>query len=109
MAAVRIAKALTTLSELVTGLEDAYWESSSIESKDIFFNLISAINVEISELLKLSVQDHDLEYEPVTAQFRRTSNRLNGLRRVLDEHIRRSSTAAKLELLISDAVSLIAH
>ena len=107
MAAIRIADALKSLSELLTGMEDAYWEASSIETKDLFFDLISAVNVEMSELHKLSVQDHDLEYEPVTTQFRRASNRLNGLRKILDEHVHRSTTVAKLELLINDAVALV--
>lgn len=63
----------------------------------------------MSELLKLSVQDHDLEYEPVTTQFRRASNRLSSLRKVLDEHVGRSTTVARLELLINDAVALVAR
>lgn len=45
MAAIRIADALKSLSELLTGMEDAYWEAASIETKDMFFDLISAVNV----------------------------------------------------------------
>ncbi len=104
-----IADALKTLAELVAGLEDAYWEASSIETKDLFFDLISAANVETSELAKLSIQDHDLEYEPVTLEFKRARARLNDLRKILDERVGRASTVARLEVLISDVVGLVAH
>jgi hypothetical protein len=109
MAPASIADALKTMSELIAGLEDAYWEAATVETKDLFFDLISALNVEISELAKLSIQDHHLEYEPVTLEFKRARTRLTDLRKILDERVARSATAARLEVLISDVVGLVAH
>lgn len=101
-----IADAIKTLEELNDSLDDAYWEASTMESKDLFYDIISAINVELSELAKLSIQDHSLEYEPVTAELKVARNKLSNLRKLLDECVLRSSTAARLESLISDVVTL---
>ncbi len=104
-----ISEAINTLSELLLGLEDAYWESSSIEKKDLFYDLISAVNNELSELAKLSIQDHYMEYEPVCIEFRRAKAKLTDLRKLMDECVARSSTANRLEELINDVVLLYSH
>jgi hypothetical protein len=104
-----ISEAIITLSDLLMGLEDGYWESSSIDKKDLFYDLISAANKELSELAKLSIQDHDMEYEPISAEFRQAKAKLTDLRKLMDECVARSSTARKLEELINDVVVLFAH
>ena len=101
-----IARAIRILEELLVGLDVAYWEASSLERKDFFYDIISAVRSELSEINKLSVQDHDLVYEPITAEFRAARTKLSKLRKMLDEFVLRSGTAAKLETLINDAVSL---
>jgi len=101
-----IAKAVKVLEGLAAGLDVAYWEASTIDRKDFFYDIISAVHSELSEIGKLSVLDHDLGYEPITAEFRAAHNKLGKLRKVLDEFVLRSSTASRLETLISDAVSL---
>jgi hypothetical protein len=101
-----IARAVKILEELLGGLDIAYWEASSIDRKDFFYDLICAIHSELSEIGKLSVQDHDLIYEPITAEFRAARTKLSKLRKMLDEFVLRSGTAARLETLINDAVSL---
>ncbi len=101
-----IAKAVRILEELRIGLDVAYWEASTIERKDFFYDIIGAVNSELSEIGKLSVQDHDLVYEPITAEFRAARAKLSKLRKMLDEFVLRSGTAMRLETLINDAVSL---
>ena len=104
-----ISSAIRTLQELMSGLDQAFWEASSVERKDYFYDLISALHAELSELNKLSVQDHDLDYEPITQEVQRIRGKLSGLRKCLDEYLVRSATAARLETLIHDAVLLLAN
>jgi hypothetical protein len=101
-----IAKAVNILEELLAGLDQAYWEANSIERKDFFYDLIGAVHLELSEIGKLSIQDHDLVYEPITTQFRAARSKLVRLRKMLDEFVLRSVTSARLEKLINEAVSL---
>lgn len=101
-----IAKAVKILEGLAAGLDEAYWEASSIDRKDFFYDIISAVHSELSEIGKLSVLDHDLVYEPITIEYRAARTKLTKLRKMLDEFVMRSSTAARLEALINDAVSL---
>lgn len=101
-----IANAAKILQELLTGLDQAYWEASNIERKDFFYDIISAIHCELSEVGKLSVQDHHLDYEPITLEFRAARAKLARLRKLLDEYVHRSSTAIRLESLINDTVAL---
>jgi hypothetical protein len=101
-----IAKAVKILEELLMGLDVAYWEACTMERKDFFYDIIYAIQSELSEIGKLSVQDHDLVYEPITAEFRAARTKLIKLRTMLDEFVPRSGTAARLETLIRDAVAL---
>jgi antirestriction protein len=106
MATYRIAQASRILAELISGLDQAYWEASSIERKDFFYDLISAVYGEVSEISKLSIQDHDLEYETITRDFRAAYEKLSQLRTRLDEYVLHSSTAARLEVLIDECVAL---
>lgn len=101
-----IANAANILEELLRGLDEAYWEAASIERKDYFYDIISAVHSELSELGKLSVQDHHLEYEPITLEFRAARAKLSRLRKVLDEYVQRTSTAVRLEVLINETVTL---
>jgi hypothetical protein len=101
-----IAEVVKILEGLAAGLNEAYWEASTVDRKDFFYDIISAVHSELSEIGKLSVLDHDLVYEPITAEFRAARTKLSKLRKMLDEFVMRSSTAARLETLINDAVSL---
>lgn len=109
MTSTSIAKAVKVLEGLAAGLNEAYWEASTIDRKDFFYDIISAVHSELSEIGKLSVLDHDLGYEPITAEFRSAHVKLSRLRKMLDEFVLRSSTASRLDNLISDAVSLPAR
>jgi hypothetical protein len=102
-----ISSAIKVLQDLLTGLSQAYWEANSLDRKDFFFDLISALHAELSELGKLSVQDHDLEYEAVTEEFRAVRPKLSRLRKLVDDFALRSTTAARLEHLINDTMVLM--
>lgn len=102
-----IARAIRVLEGLLGGLDQAYWEANSLDRKDFFYDLISALHAELSELGKLSVQDHDLDYEPVTEEFRAARSKLSRLRKLMDEFALRSTTAARLENLISEVMIIM--
>jgi len=101
MSKASIADINLQLADLNECLEHAYWEASSLSDKDLFHDLISALHSELSELAKLSVQDHDLEYEAISLEFRRARSRFKDLRKNLDSRIFRAATAAKLEATLS--------
>jgi hypothetical protein len=102
-----ISNAVRTLEELLKGLDQAYWEANSLDRKDFFYDLISALHAELSELGKLSVQDHHLEYEAVTEEFRAARPKLSRLRKLVDDFALRSTTAGRLENLINHALVLV--
>lgn len=91
-----IADAIPLLEELQANLDDAYWEASCISDKDRIYNLISAINQELSELSKLSVQDHNLSYEVVSAEFSLACQALSALQLSLKDTVLRTRTALRL-------------
>jgi len=101
MSKTSIAEINLQLADLNESLEHAYWEASSMTDKDLFHDLISALHSELSELAKLSVQDHDLEYEIISLEFRRARTRLRDLQKNLDSRISRAATAIKLESTLS--------
>ena len=102
-----ISNAIKVLEGLLGGLNQAYWEANSLDRKDFFYDLISALHAELSELGKLSVQDHDLDYEPVTEEFRAVRTKLSRLHKLVDEFALRSTTATRLEYLIDEVMALI--
>lgn len=107
MAYNNISSAIRVLEGLQAGLDQAYWEANSLDRKDFFYDLISALHAELSELGKLSVQDHDLVYEPVTEEFRAARSKLGRLLKLIDEFALRSTTAARLDQLINEAMVLM--
>lgn len=97
MSNTSIADAICTLEELLTCLDDAYWEASSITGKDKIYDLISAVTRELSELNKLSVQDHNLTYEIVSTELAKAKKNLFDFNRVISELVLRARTADRLE------------
>ncbi len=104
-----IANAVKILEDLLSGLDQAYWEANSLDRKDFFYDLISSLHAELSELGKLSVQDHDLAYEPITEEFRSARPKLTRLRKLIDDFALRSTTAVRLEALINETLVLISR
>lgn len=102
MSPAPISSAISVLTELLDTLEHGYWEASNIESKDRFFDLVGATHRELGELAKLSIQDHDLEYEIITLEFRRARRGLGDFKRQIGSHLLRSSTILRLERALND-------
>ena len=107
MQSTTIAESIPALEELITNLDKAYWEANSMDVKDSIYDCISAINRELSELGKLSIQDHDLGYEPISTEFILASHRLAQFRKYLDGNIVRASTISKLDTSISSIIALV--
>lgn len=107
MASNTISSAIPVLAGLQAGLDQAYWEANSLDRKDFFYDLISALHAELAELGKLSVQDHDLLYEPVTEEFRAARPKLGRLLKLIDDFALRSTTAARLDQLINEVMVLM--
>jgi hypothetical protein len=102
-----IANAIPALEELNTILDKAYWEANSLNVKDSIYDCISSVNKELSELSKLSIQDHGMVYEPISGEFKIATQRLSTLRKYLDSHIMRNSTLTRLESVVSTVQELI--
>jgi hypothetical protein len=107
MSSSTIASAIPILEELTAVLDKAYWEANSLNAKDTIYDCISSINKELSELNKLSIQDHDLDYEPISNEFKIATRRIPTFRKYLDGHIMRSSTLTKLDSTTSAILQLI--
>ena len=107
MSSNSISNAIETLEELLKGLDQAYWEANSLDRKDFFYDLISALHAELSELNKLSVQDHHLDYESVSEEFRAARPKLSRLCKLVDDFALRSTTALRLEHLINQTLVLM--
>lgn len=64
MERITVADAVRSLETLLQILDNAYWESSEIAHKDVIYDIISIVHIEMNELAKLSVEDHYMAYEP---------------------------------------------
>lgn len=107
MSSSTIADAIIVLEELNNVLDRAYWEVNSLNAKDAIYDCISAINKELSELGKLSIQDHDLAYEPTSSEFKIATRQIPTFKKYLDSHIMRSSTLIKVDSATSAILKLI--
>jgi len=102
-----IAHAIPTLDELSNMLDKAYWESNAMVAKDAIYDCLSTVSKELLELNKLSIQDHDLLYEPISHEFKSMIRRLPLLRKNLDHYIVRSTTLDSADAIISSTIQLI--
>ncbi len=102
-----IADASGDIQELIAILDNAYWEAATIERKDLLYSIIALLGKENTEINKLSIQDHHLPYEPISEDFRELKNKLNQLRKMMDELVMRSVTARELDRLIPKITTLL--
>lgn len=107
MERITVANAVRNLETLLQILDNAYWEASEIAHKDVIYDIISILHMEINELAKLSVEDHYMAYEPITAAFRNSQLRLKLLHTNAQLWVNRSSTAKLLETELPATVSLL--
>ena len=102
-----IADASRQIEELSSALDNAYWEASTIDRKDLIYSIITLLNGEIIEISKLSIQDHDLPYEPISSDFSTLKTKLNTLSQQMDDAVIRHSTRKELQRLTPSITALI--
>lgn len=107
MSSQTIVMATETLDQLTRLLDDVYWEATSIEHKDLVFNLSRVLTEELIELHKVSVQDGHFKYEPVSENLRDIIPQLSWLNDNLNLVTRRSRTFTEAELLLRKVQQLI--
>lgn len=104
---ITVADAVRSLETLLQILDNAYWEASEITHKDVIYDIVSTVHMEINELAKLSVEDHYMAYEPITAVFRKSHGKLKMLQNNLQHWVARSSTANLLEVELPATLQLL--
>ncbi|WP_086931821.1 hypothetical protein [Agarilytica rhodophyticola] len=103
-----ISYATEALEELHQALIAAYWDSNCVSRKDTVFDILSTISAELSELAKLSIEDHNMGYEPVSVHFPECARKIKQLQNHIDEWFARTETAQKLHTSISNVINLTA-
>lgn len=107
MTPTTISDAATHIQDLIVLLDNAYWEASSIESKDLIYDVIHVVQAEYTEINKLSIQDHHMPYEPISREFHEMKHKFSLLRKMMSTAVMRSSTSSALEQLMPKISQLI--
>ena len=102
-----VADALREFMALIELLDDAYWEAGTIPHKDSLYDVISIFTTEVSELNKLSVQDHHFPYEIITEGIRRVVPKLERLDDAREEMIQRTQTLIDFRDIVSSVLSIL--
>ncbi len=103
----KIADASKEFLALIEVLDNAYWEASSIENKDRIYDVISVFQMEVAELNKLSIQDHDYLYEMITEGVRQVSSKLHSMQVMVREIVERTSTQLALKRCLKKVVFIV--
>jgi len=88
-------------------LDDAYWEASCIEHKDFIYDIISLFSQEVSELNKLSIQDHHYPYEFISEGIRRIVPKVSELENILVNIIQRTQTLTDIKEVLSNVIVIL--
>ncbi len=107
MSGTTIANALEAFMSFSELLDDAYWEASSIETKDALYDIISIFSHEIAELNKLSIQDHDYPYEIITEGMRWVIPKVEKLDEYKEETLVRTRTLLNMREVISSVIIIL--
>ena len=102
-----VADALREFMAVLEILDDAYWEADRIQHKDTLYDIISIFHTEVSELNKLSIQDHHFPYEITTEGLRRVIPRLERLNQNQETIIQRTQTATDFREVLSSVLSIL--
>lgn len=105
--AMTIDRASAFVAELLDVLEDLYWESSSTPVKNQCFNAVRLLQAEVTELTKISVQDHHYEYEIIACPPHIMISTLEQLNSLLKNEVIRTRTRAILEPLMAQAKQVL--
>jgi hypothetical protein len=105
--AATIATAASYIEDLLAALDDAYWEASTIENKDLIYSIIALLQQERTDSAKLSVQDHNFLYEPITDGSKMLGGKLHYLQNSLNTIVLRGQTARALVPLVANVFTLL--
>jgi hypothetical protein len=100
---IAIAQATVLVSDLVDALENVYWEAPSTTIKNQCFNMVRILQQEITELTKVSVQDHHYEYETIACPGKKVAEGLAALSTLLESEVLRTQTESQLAPLLEQA------
>lgn len=103
---ISISQATVFIEELLSVLEDVYWECSTIDLKNQCFNAVRLLQIELTELTKVSVQDHHYDYEIITYQDNTVIETLNLLDHLLKDSVLRTRTEEHLRPLLAQATEV---
>ena len=102
-----VADALREFMAFLEILDDAYWEADRIQHKDTLYDIISIFHKELSELNKLSVQDHHFPYEITTEGLQRVVPKLERLTANQEAIIQRTQTATDFREALSTVLNIL--
>lgn len=108
MSTATVADALREFMSLLELLDDAYWEAGTVEHKDMIYDIISIFSQEVSELNKLSIQDHHFPYEIITEGMRRVIPKLERLDEHKENVIQRTQTLIDFRDIQSLVMTILA-
>lgn len=107
MSQTSVADTLREYLSLLEILDDAYWEASTIQSKDLLYDIISIFHQEVAELNKLSVMDHHYPYEVITEGIRRVVPQLERLDEERHDVIQRTQTLTDFRDIVSSVLGIL--
>ena len=102
-----VADTLREYQSLLELLDDAYWEASSIQHKDMFYDIISILSQEVAEMNKLSVTDHHYPYEVITEGIRRVVPKLERLDEQREDLIQRTQPLTDFRDILSSVLGIL--
>jgi len=108
MAIVSFDRAQREFLDLLEVLDDAYWEAASCEDKDRFYNLISSLQREVQQILRLDPDEMDAPYQCLSEDMGRITVALADLEANLTTRVRRSRTFDDLSRILSTVVLIVA-
>ena len=102
-----LSQATDLFDQLVNLLDNAYWEASNIEHKDLIHNLQRISSIELIELNKVSGLDADMPYEAATYGLRSSKMEFRKLMEKIQEICRRTKTSTDLNNILPDVIKII--
>lgn len=102
-----VADTLREYLSFIELLDDAYWEASRIEHKDMLYDIISIFSQEVAEMNKLNTDDHHYPYEVITEGIRRIVPRLERLDELREEVMQRTQTLTDFRDLLSSVLGIL--
>lgn len=100
--------ALAEMQELHSGLLDAYWSASTIEGKDTIIGIASVVYDELTSLNSKVLQDRTAEYRTASASIKKGLDRLESLKKEIDNVVKNIQLASKLIAKIDEVAKIVA-